>query len=105
VVVARGKGREVAQAVQRDGVLGGREADGTGVARDGARGDVVGRLGTDEEAVAADDSVGGEGGALGVSASASERCARKYAIMIGRARLLLTLNRSTVARVWSEGCL
>ena len=64
VVVGRGKGGEVAQAVEGDGVLGSREANSTGVAGDGARGDVVGGLGTDKEAVTANDSVGGEGGAL-----------------------------------------
>lgn len=64
VVVRGGKGRQVAQAVQGDGVLGGRKADGTGVTGNGTRGDVVGGLGTDEEAITADDSVGGESGAL-----------------------------------------
>lgn len=64
VVVAGSEGAEVAETVEGDGVLGGREADGTGVAGDGAREDVVRGLGTDQEAVPADNGVGGEGGAL-----------------------------------------
>lgn len=69
LVVVRGReGREV-EAVERDGVLGGREADGTGVAGDRAGLDVVRSLGTDKEAVVADNGVSGEGGALGRSAA------------------------------------
>lgn len=64
MVVAGSEGAEVAETVEGDGVLGGREADGTGVAGDGAREDIVRSLGTDQEAVPADNGVGGEGGAL-----------------------------------------
>jgi hypothetical protein len=64
VVVAGSEGAEVAETVEGDGVLGGREADGTSVAGDSAREDVVRGLGTDQEAVPADNGVGGEGGAL-----------------------------------------
>jgi hypothetical protein len=62
--------------VDGHGVLGGRVADGGGVAVELAGLDVVRRLTTDEEAVVADDGVGGEGGALGVSTRASGEPAR-----------------------------
>lgn len=67
VVVASGEGREVAETVEGDGVLGGREANGTSVPGDGTRGDIVGRLGTDKEAVTADNGVSSEAGTLDVS--------------------------------------
>jgi hypothetical protein len=64
VVVRGGEGGEVAESVQGDGVLWGRETDGSGVSGNVARGDIVRSLGSDEETVTAEDSVGGEGGAL-----------------------------------------
>lgn len=71
LVVVRGReGREVAETVEGDGVLGGREADGTSVAGDGTRSDVVRGLGTNKETVVADNGVGGEGGALRIHVSA-----------------------------------
>ena len=64
VVVRRGEGREVSEAVEGDGVLGRAEADGGGVLGDLALGHVVRGLSTDEEAITADDGVRGEGRAL-----------------------------------------
>ena len=64
VVVARGEGAEVAEAVEGHRVLGSAEASGSGVARDLALLNVVRRLSTEEEAIAANDGVSGEGGTL-----------------------------------------
>jgi len=65
LVVVRGReGREVAETVEGDGVLGGGVAEGSGVAGEGTGLDVVRGLGTDEEAVVADNGVSGEGRTL-----------------------------------------
>ncbi|KAI3482094.1 hypothetical protein L1887_55225 [Cichorium endivia] len=64
VVVAGRVGRQVAEAVEGDGVVGGVEAGAEVVAAQLALLDVVAGLSTGEEAVAAEDGVGGEGGAL-----------------------------------------
>ena len=64
VVVARGKGAQVGETVERDGVLGCGEADRGRVLGDTALGDVVGSLRTDEEAITPQHSVGGKSGAL-----------------------------------------
>ena len=64
VVVGGGEGLEIAEAVNGNGVFGGRETDGAGVAGDCASRDVVRRLTANKEAVPADNGVGGECGAL-----------------------------------------
>lgn len=64
VVVAGRVGRQVAEAVEGDGVVGGVEAGAEVVAAQLALLDVVAGLSTGEEAVAAEDGVGSEGGAL-----------------------------------------
>lgn len=64
MVVRGAEGGEVSETVEGNGVLWGREADGTGVSGDSAGLDVIRGLGTDKEAVPADDGVGGEGWAL-----------------------------------------
>jgi hypothetical protein len=64
VVVASAEGGEVSETVEGDGVLWGREADGTSVSGDSTGSDVVRSLGTDKETVTAENSVGGEGRAL-----------------------------------------
>lgn len=101
VVVRGGEGGEVAEAVEGDGVLGGGEAEGSGVAGDGTGLDVVRGLGTDKETVVADNGVSGEGGAL-------KKSVRFFFQRELKGRPLgssLTLKMSAVARVWSEGCL
>jgi len=109
VVVARGERLEVAEPVEGDGILWGREADGSGVTGDRAGGDVVGGLTTHEEAVAPDDGVGGEGGAL-----RRKRAGRVCRWQEGRGGSRQggigdirehTLKRSTVALVCKLGCL
>lgn len=67
VVVRGGEGGEVTETVKGDGVLGGREANGTSVSGDGAGEDIVRSLGTYKETVTADNGVGGESGALKVA--------------------------------------
>lgn len=64
VVVRGGEGGEVTETVKGDGVLGGREADGTSVSGDGAGEDIVRSLGTNKETVTTDNGVSGEGGPL-----------------------------------------
>ncbi len=64
VVVARGKGAEVGETVESDGVLGRGEADGGRVLGDTAFGDVVRSFRTNEEAVTSQHGVGGKSGAL-----------------------------------------
>ena len=64
MVVARGERREVAEPVERDGVLRRAVADCRSVLGDLAVRHVVRRLSTDEETIAADDRVRGEGRAL-----------------------------------------
>ena len=64
MVVARAKGREIAETMEGHCVFGCRESDGSGISGDGSGGDIVGSLGTDEEAITSDNSVGGKGGAL-----------------------------------------
>ena len=64
VVVARGEGGEVAEAVEGDSVLGGAETSSSGVTGHLALLDIVGRLSTKEEAVTAEDGVSSEGGSL-----------------------------------------
>ena len=64
VVVAGAESGEVSETVKGDGVLGGREADSTGVSGDGTGSNIVRSLRTDKETVTAENSVGGEGGAL-----------------------------------------
>jgi hypothetical protein len=70
VVVGSGKGGQVAETVEGDGVVGGGVTEGTGVSGDGTGSDVVRSLGTDKETVSANNSVGSEGGALSVSIKA-----------------------------------
>lgn len=67
VVVRGGEGGEVTETVKGDGVLGGREANGTSVSGDGAGEDIVRSLSTYKETVTADNGVGGESGALKVA--------------------------------------
>lgn len=65
LVVVRGRvDGEVLERADGNGVLGGRVADGGGVAVKLASLDVVRRLTTDKEAIVADNGVSGEGGAL-----------------------------------------
>lgn len=93
VVVRSGKGGEVSETVEGDGVVGGSVTESTSVSGDGTGSDIVRCLGTNEETVSANNGVGSEGGALGVSTRSATD---------GRG---LALKRSTVARVWREGCL
>ena len=60
VVVARGKGAQVGEAMESDRVIGCREAASSRVLGDTAFSDVVGCFSTDEEAITAEDSVGSE---------------------------------------------
>ena len=64
MVVARSEGRQVAETMESDSVLGRAEADSTGVAGNLAFGDVVRGLSTDEETIAAENGISGEGRAL-----------------------------------------
>lgn len=64
MVVRGSKGGEVAETVEGDGVLWGREAKGSGVSGHGAGLDIVRCLTTDEETVSANNSVGSKGRAL-----------------------------------------
>ena len=64
VVIRGGEGRQVAEAVERDGVFGRAVANGRSVLRDLAVGHVVRSLSTDKETVTANNGVGSEGGAL-----------------------------------------
>ena len=76
VVVAGGKGGEVAETMHGDGVLWGGEAYGTGVSSNGTGRDIVGTFYTNEEAASSDHGVSGEGGALSEQATTSEASAR-----------------------------
>ena len=58
VVVARGKGAEVGEAMDSDRVIGCRETATSRVFGDTAFSDIVGCFGTEEEAVATKNSVG-----------------------------------------------
>jgi hypothetical protein len=79
--------------VEGYGVVGGGVTEGTGVSGDGTGGDIVRCLGTNKETISANNSVGSEGGAL-------------YRQLLRTFRQnQLALKRSTVARVWREGCL
>lgn len=93
VVVRSSKGGEVSETVEGDGVVGGGVTESTCVSGDGTGSDIVRCLGTNKETVSANNSVGSEGGALGVSTRLTAYDRR------------LALKRSTVARVWREGCL
>ena len=64
VVVARGEGGEVAEAVEGDGVLGGTVAEGSSVTSDLALSNVVRGLGTEEKTVTTENGVSSESGAL-----------------------------------------
>lgn len=64
MVVRSGKGGQVAETVEGDGVVGGGVTESTGVSGDGAGSDIVRSLGTDKETVSANNSVGSEGGTL-----------------------------------------
>ena len=98
MVVARGEGGEVAEAVEGDGVLGGTVAEGSSVTSDLALSNVVRSLGTEEETVTADDSVSGEGGALIPPGFVSMKS--RYSV-----EMCFTLKTSRKARVWRPGCL
>ena len=77
MVVAGGKGAEVAETVDGDSVFRCVVANRSGVARDLAIGDVVRGLGTKEEAVAAKYGVCGDGGSLNEGRSVSHMTERK----------------------------
>lgn len=64
MVVASAEGREVAQTVKGDGVLGSGESESSGVSGDGARGHIVRGLATDKETISTDDGIGSESGTL-----------------------------------------
>ena len=66
VVVARGKGAEVGEAMDSDRVIGCRETATSRVFGDTAFSDIVGCFGTEEEAVATKNSVGSQCGTLHV---------------------------------------
>ena len=66
VVVARGKGAEVGEAMDSDRVIGCRETATSRVFGDTAFSDIVGCFGTEEEAVATKNSVGCQCGTLHV---------------------------------------
>jgi hypothetical protein len=72
VVVRSGKGGQVSETVEGDGVVGGGVTEGTGVSGDGTGGDIVRCLGTNKETISANNSVGSEGGALVVSSHAPD---------------------------------
>jgi len=64
VVIARGKGAQVGEAVESDRVLGCRETDGSRILGDAGLSDIVGCFGTDEEAITTEHGVSGKCGAL-----------------------------------------
>ena len=64
MVVARGEGVEVVEAMNSQGILRGIIANSSGVAGNFSLGDVVGSLGTKEEAITTEDGVCSESGTL-----------------------------------------
>lgn len=61
MIVAGRVGREVAQGVDGDAVVGGGVSDSTGVPSDGSCEDVVGGLGPNEGTGTAQNGIGSEG--------------------------------------------
>ena len=72
MVVRSGKGGQVSETVEGDGVVGGGVTESTGVSGDGTGSDIVRCLGTNKETISANNSVGSEGGALVVSSYAPD---------------------------------
>jgi len=84
VVIARGKGAQVGEAVESDRVLGCRETDGSRILGDAGLSDIVGCFGTDEEAITTEHGVSGKCGAL----EDVQHCAGVEAwLLVGRAEV------------------
>ena len=64
VIVARGKGAEIGETLESNGIIGRREASGGRVSGDTALSDIVRGFCTNEEAIMAHHGVGGQSGAL-----------------------------------------
>ena len=64
VIVARGKGAEIGETLESNGIIGRREASGGRVSGDTALSDIVRGFRTNEEAIMAHHGVGGQSGAL-----------------------------------------